>query len=263
VFEAPAPTDEGSVTLAHVAGVALDGVTLRETQQLLLGAVATRRRPALHVATVNLDHLALAARDAAFREVLRRSQLSVADGMGAVWLARLAGFHLPDRVSGATLTEWMVDGGLRGRSLFLLGGEDGVAAAVARRAEANGVRVAGLACPERVVFESSWRSASVVRDINLARPDVLLVALGAPLQETWISLWQPALEVSVAIGVGGSLDLAAGRIPRAPRSMQRLGLEWCYRLWREPRRLAGRYLGRDIPFLVRVATRTALDRMTA
>jgi N-acetylglucosaminyldiphosphoundecaprenol N-acetyl-beta-D-mannosaminyltransferase len=249
--------------VASVVGVDLHDVTMEQTQRAVMDAVRAEARPALHVATVTLDHLALAARDVRFRDVLRSSGLSLADGMGAVWLARLAGFRLPARVSGATLTEWMVDGGLEGRSLFLLGSTEEVVSKVARRAGRNGVRIAGGASPTRDVFDSSPRSGALVADINRAGADVLLVALGAPLQETWISVWREDLEVSVAIGVGGSLDFAAGRVPRAPLWMQRLGLEWFHRLTHEPRRLAGRYVGRDMPFLAREAVRLAWSRVLA
>jgi hypothetical protein len=110
------------------------------------------------------------------------------------------------------------------------------------------------------VFESDLQSARIVDQINQSDADVLLLALGPPLQEIWIERWLDRLEVEVAIGVGASLDFAAGTRPRAPIAWQRLGVEWLYRLLREPRRLWKRYLRRDVPFFVAEGWRSVMAR---
>jgi N-acetylglucosaminyldiphosphoundecaprenol N-acetyl-beta-D-mannosaminyltransferase len=240
-------------------------VTLEDTKRAIAGAVEREPRPPMHVVTVNLDHLALASRDTAFGDVIRSCELPVADGMGAVWLSRLQpeGPAVPERVTGATLTEWMLDGGLDDASLFLLGSTAEVLDRVQARARGSSVRIAGTATPPRLVFQSTQLSLQLIRRINATRPDVLLVALGAPLQELWIDRWRDQLDVSVAIGVGGSFDLASGLQRRSPEALQRMGLEWLYRLSREPRRLWQRYLLRDVPFLAYGFARFLTARLTS
>jgi N-acetylglucosaminyldiphosphoundecaprenol N-acetyl-beta-D-mannosaminyltransferase len=243
-----------------VAGVDFAPLSIEETKALLEGAVRRRERPALRVATVNLDHLALARQDDDFRRVLLDSELAVADGKGPMWLARLGGERIPARVTGADLTVWLLDGGLPGASLYLLGSTPEVIEAVSERASEHGVRIVGSATPGRRFFEDDGLSEPLVRSISRTSPDVLLVALGAPAQERWIHRWHRELGVAVAIGVGGSLDFAAGAQKRAPAGFQRAGLEWLYRLCHEPRRLFGRYVRRDIPFLVAEGCRTLGSR---
>jgi N-acetylglucosaminyldiphosphoundecaprenol N-acetyl-beta-D-mannosaminyltransferase len=235
-----------------VGDIPLACVTLEDTKRAIQAAVEQGPRPPMHLVTVNLDHLALASQDTAFGDVIRGCELPVADGMGAVWLSRLQpeGPAVPERVTGATLTEWMVDGGMADASFFLLGSTTEVLDLLQARARSASARIAGTATPPRLVFQSAQLSLQLVRRINATRPDVLLVALGAPLQELWIDRWRDQLDVSVAMGVGGSFDMAAGLQRRSPEALQRMGLEWLYRLSREPRRLWQRYLLRDVPFLL-------------
>jgi N-acetylglucosaminyldiphosphoundecaprenol N-acetyl-beta-D-mannosaminyltransferase len=260
----PAPWPVGGPR-ATVGDIPLACVTLEDTKRAIVEAVDRGPRPPLHLVTVNLDHLALASQDTAFGDVIRGCELPVADGMGAVWLSRLQpeGPAVPERVTGATLTEWMVDGGIADASLFLLGSTAEVLDRVQSRAGAASVRIAGTATPPRLVFQSAQLSLQLVRRINAARPDVLLVALGAPLQEVWIDRWRDQLDVSVAMGVGGSFDMAAGLQRRSPEALQRMGLEWLYRLSREPRRLWQRYLLRDVPFLLHGCARSLTARIAA
>lgn len=237
----------------EVAGVPVDVVDRQGVHRWIAEAVATRPRPGLRLATVNLDYLVQAERSSAFRAALAAAQLTVADGAPVLWLARRAGRRLPERVAGSDLTEWLVTGGIPRASLFLLGSTDAVCRAVARRAEAAGVRIAGWNTSPAEVFDDPARSAALVAEINTTSPDILLIALGAPRQDLWLERFQPSLDVSVMLGIGGSLDIAAGNLRRAPRLVQRLGLEWAFRMAQEPGRLFRRYMLDDLPFLVRKA----------
>lgn len=239
-----------------MGGVGLDPITLSRAQEMLRAAVRQRARPALHVVTVNLDFLALAERDPSFRDVLNRADLVCADGEAVRWLARFAGHRIPERVAGADLTAWIVDGGIPQGRIFLLGSTDDVLAAIRARAAAHGAAVAGWASPLREAVLSSTQSSALVHEVNGSGADILLVALGAPLQEQWIAEHLPRLQVAVAIGVGGSLDFAAGAVKRAPVVLQRLGLEWLHRLVGDPRRLWDRYVHRDIPYFARELARS-------
>lgn len=220
-----------------------------------------RVRPPFHIVTPNLDYVALARHDAIFRSVLKRSALSIADGMPLVWLSRLAGTPVPERVTGADLVAWLLDGGLPGARLFLFGSSPDVAAAVRIRAETNGVAIVGALSPTRAELEDD--AESLCEEIRSTRPDVLIVCLGAPIQDCWVALHRQVLAASVVIGAGGSLDLAAGVIGRAPARLQAAGMEWAYRLVREPRRLWRRYILRDVPVLCAVTLETLATRIAA
>jgi len=215
----------------------------------------------MQVATANLDFLAIASVDREFRAVLGRSGLVLADGMPVLWLSRLLGEPLPARVAGSDLTAWIIAGGVPDARVFLLGAAQGVGERVAARARSNGVTIAGVLAPSPEVFASGAMSAQLANAINSSRADVLLVALGAPKQDMWIDAWAHKLDVSVAIGVGGSLDLLAGDSRRAPGWAHRAGLEWAFRLAADPVRLWRRYLLRDIPYLVSLTLRIAWKRL--
>ena len=229
-------------TSTSVAGVRIDSVDLTSAVSLIESAIGTRTP--MQVATVNLDFLVRAQGSAALRDVLAASQLNVADGMPLVWLTRLAGHRLPGRAAGSDLVP-MLMARLAARSarVFLLGGEGAVAQeAAARLVEAYpGLVVAGICEPPRTAIDR-MPNRSIVRLIQLARPDVILVAFGNPKQEMWIARHRNDFPTSVSIGVGCTLDLIAGKSSRAPRWMRRVGLEWMFRLGQEPRRLFGRYV---------------------
>jgi exopolysaccharide biosynthesis WecB/TagA/CpsF family protein len=179
-----------------------------------------------------------------------------------VWLGRLLGTRVPERVAGADLIPAFVGVAAEvGARVFLLGGERGVAAEAAARLTARypALVVAGTYEPPRASIED-MNNAEILARIEEARPDVLLVALGHPKQERWIDMNRDRLPVSVAIGVGCVLDLIAGRSQRAPRWMQKVGLEWAYRLAQEPRRLVGRYV-RDAVWLVPIVAAGLRERM--
>jgi N-acetylglucosaminyldiphosphoundecaprenol N-acetyl-beta-D-mannosaminyltransferase len=233
---------------------------MAETKDAIKHWITSSQRPAAQIATVNLDFLALGERNPTFKNVLLNCELVLADGMGVVWLSKLAGRPIPERVAGADLVAWLVDGGIEDARLFLLGSTPEAVGRIRDRAQSNGGTVVGSATPLRSVFESDLQSARIVDQINQSNANVLLLALGPPLQEIWIERWLAHLEVEVAIGVGASLDFAAGTRPRAPLAWQRLGVEWLYRLLREPRRLWKRYLRRDVPFFVSEGLRSVITR---
>ncbi len=188
-----------------------------------------------HIVTVNPEFVMEARHNAAFRAVLAAADIATPDGFGLLLVAKWRGTPLRGRVTGVELTERIAaEGGRRGWSLFLLGAAPGVAerAAAALQAGHPGLRIAGC-------FAGTPRSEDEPRIRGLiteTRPDVLLVAYGHPAQDLWIARNQPHIRVPVAIGVGGVFDYLAGVTPRAPDWLRRLGLEWLYRLARQPRR---------------------------
>lgn len=249
-----------------VAGLGFDRVTIEEATACIV-AMARLRDRARYVCTGNLDHLRLAQRDAAFRAAYEQADLVVADGAPVVWLSRL--FHaasrpLPERVAGSDLFWELARASAEQRlRLFFLGGAPGsaVRAAIAAERRHPGTSIVGTYCPPIETFETEeeqWRIHGIVR---AAAPDVLLVGLGAPKQESWITKHKDALGVPVSIGVGGSFELAAGIKRRAPLAFQRAGLEWLYRFAQEPRRLFQRYFVQDLPTFLGLAGTALRSRL--
>lgn len=212
--------------VARVAGFARDG------------------RPC-HVVTANAEIIMLAEKDRELAAIIRRASLVTGDGAGVVWASRLLGDPLPERVTGIDLAEALFArcsaGGAAGAGFrfFFLGARPGVAEQAARAVQSRfpGVCVAGWG--HGYFASGSAEERDILSRINQVRPDILLVAMGAPRQEKWIArhLAGADLDVGVAIGVGGSFDVWAGVARRAPGWVRSLSLEWAYRLAREPARL--------------------------
>jgi N-acetylglucosaminyldiphosphoundecaprenol N-acetyl-beta-D-mannosaminyltransferase len=244
----------------EVAGVPIDRVDMAAAMDGLRETLANGRH--VQVATVNLDFLVRAQRDPALMDVLRQTELNVADGMPVVWLSRLMGHGVPERVAGADLVPYLVrEAAASGKSVFLLGGQDGAAEASVRRLrqELPQLVVAGWHEPPATRLED-MNHEQLVRMINDSGADVLLVALGNPKQELWIARNRRHLPgVKVAIGVGCVFDIWSERVERAPAWMQRSGLEWLHRFIREPRRLAGRFVT-DAAWLPMLAARAFVGR---
>lgn len=236
----------------QILGVGIDRVTIADAAARLETFVSAGGSH--QVVTVNLDFLRQAQRNARFQSVLNGAALAVADGAPLVWASRLAGTPLPARVTGVELVELAAALAARhGWSIYLLGAAPGVAAAAATALQRRyaGLRIAGTYSPPFGPF-STEEGERMVGEIAAARPAFLFVAFGAPRQDLWIHEHLQALGVPVCMGVGGTFDIVAGRIPRAPRWMQRAGLEWLYRLRQEPRRLWRRYLLNDLPLFVKL-----------
>ena len=184
-----------------------------------------------------------------------RATHCVADGLPIVWASRLAGTPLPERVPGSDLVlalpQAAADAGL---SVFLLGGNPGVAAAAARRLR-PAIPDSGMSAPTALRSDSRTsrrRSSASARSCVPFGPDLVLVGLGFPKQEQVIRVLRPELPGAWFVGVGISLSFLAGDQPRAPLALQRLGLEWLHRLWHEPRRLFRRYIIQGLAFGARL-----------
>lgn len=248
----------------RIDDVEFDRVTMRETVSRIV-AMARRHDRARYVCTGNLDHLVIMSKDDAFRAAYDEADLVVADGAPIVWLSKIAGdVALPERVAGSDLfwelTKASSETGIR---LFFLGGMPGAAAKAAAVAEKRypGANVCGTYCPPFATFSTEEEQARIRHVVRAARPDVLLVAFGAPKQEKWIAANKDRLGVPVSIGVGGSFEMASGILRRAPAWVQHAGLEWLYRFAQQPRRLFERYFINDMPYLFAATLRTAVARL--
>ena len=218
--------------------------------------------------TPNLDFLERSNREPGFRAILRAATLSVPDGMPLVWAARIAGDPVRGRVAGSDLISSLcAEAAERGRSVFLLGGNEGsaVAAADTLCEKYPALRIAGWQCPPFGYEHEEKELQKITAALDEAKPDLVFVGLGSPKAERLIASLHLTHRTSLYstwwIGVGISFSFLCGEIERAPVLLQRLGLEWIHRLLKEPRRLAGRYLGRDLPFAFRLFA-SAIARRT-
>lgn len=222
-------------------GVVFDNVTFAEALTRLDAMVASGRPH--YVATANVDFLVCARRDPELRRILLDAHLVLCDGTPLVWASRWLGNPLPERVAGSDLVPQLLAMAARKNyRLFFLGAspEASLQAIANARERWPTLNVVGrFSPPFRPLAEMDH--PEICRRIRAARPDIVLVAFGCPKAEKWMAAHYRSLGVPVLIGVGGTLDFLAGRLRRAPAWMQRVGLEWMFRLAQEPRRLAGRY----------------------
>ncbi len=218
-------------TSISILGVRVHDVTMAETLAWIEAAVAAR---APHqVCTANPEFIVAAQSDAEFRDLLNRADLVIPDGIGLLWAARWRGQRFRERVAGSDLIYRLCErAARRGWQVYFLGAAEGVAERAADRLQAlsPGLLVTGA-------FSGSPRleeNDAIVARVQAAQPDVLMVAYGAPAQDQWIARNLHQLNVPVSLGVGGAFDFVAGVAQRAPVWMQRIGLEWLHRLYRQP-----------------------------
>jgi len=237
-----------------ILGIPFSNVSFADTIEWTRQRVLSKR-PA-YIATANMDFIMQAWLDPELHRILLEADLVVADGIPIVWLSRLMGPGLKGRVTGSDLVPMLAELAAReGFSLFGLGGAPGVAEkATGKLVERYpGLRIAGCYSPPKADI-LNMNNAEILARLESAAPDILLVAFGAPKQEKWVNLHIRQWHIPVAMGVGGSLDFLAGAQKRAPRFVQKLALEWLWRMFSDPRRLFGRYFA-NISFLCTVIFR--------
>lgn len=222
-----------SIRSVRILGVRVDDLLEDEAVAHIDGMI--RSGGAHHVVTVNPEFVMEARHNPLFRSVLERADLATADGAGLLLAARYRGTPLRGRVTGVELSLRLAElAATKGYRLFLLGAAPGVAEAAAAALQA---RFPGLTIAGCYAGSPDPRHEPLLHQmIAAASPHILLVAYGHPRQDLWIARNQPVLQVPVAIGVGGVLDYLSGRVVRAPHWLRRLGLEWAYRLARQPQR---------------------------
>jgi N-acetylglucosaminyldiphosphoundecaprenol N-acetyl-beta-D-mannosaminyltransferase len=236
------PSAPAALRRAPVLDVPLTLVDYEGTLDWIDDAVAARHRGYICVAAV---HTVMACReDDELRAAVLGSDLTVPDGQPLVWALNALGHDLPDRVYGPELMDRAAARAARsGQRWYLYGGRDAAALDRLRRrlgARHPGLSVAGGHAPP---FRppTADEDAAVAADINRSGADVVWVGIGVPKQEKWMARMRDRLDAPVLVGVGAAFDFHAGLVPQAPPAMQRLGLEWLYRLRQEPRRLWRRY----------------------
>jgi N-acetylglucosaminyldiphosphoundecaprenol N-acetyl-beta-D-mannosaminyltransferase len=263
--DAPSSVDaDGAPRIVQFGRIFAHAVTLEEAIRRILFRVDSGLGG--YVVTPNVDHICVAETDPELRAAYQGAFLAVPDGQPLVWMSRSFGDPLPAKVSGSDLVlPLLVAAGREGRSVFFLGSTDGVCAEAGRRIAiaAPGLRVLGWACPRFDPNEPTAAELEAAFEIvRVASPDLVLMAFGNPKQEYVMWRYQELYEPAVALGIGATLDFIAGAIPRAPKWMRDVGLEWGYRLAQEPHRLWRRYLIRDRAILA-IYLRTRRGARTA
>ena len=218
--------------LVSVLGVGIDSVTMQQAVAIVDGFV--RARTMALVATANAEMVMLAQQDHELFSILNNAELTLADGAGVVWAARRLGSSVPERVAGYDLTQQLLQHAAKtGYKIFWLGAAPGVAEAAAAKAAEKYPGLATVGVHDGFFDCDDGAIRRLIRD---SQADILLCALGVPKQEKWLNQYRHELQIPVMIGVGGTFDVMAGKAKRAPVWMQRAGLEWSYRLLRQPSR---------------------------
>ena len=227
-----------------------DALTLKNAARSIVRE--SNKRGKLLAVPVNVDVLMLTRSDLELKHICQAADFVLADGMPIVWLSRLLGRGLPERVTGADLLPEICKAASEtGETVFFVGGLDGAteSAAQSLRRRFSGLQIGGTLCPPFGFEHDQIECERLVRAVNAVKPNILFVGLGAPKQEKWLWRFRDELDFGVAISVGAAFDFEAGLIHRAPKAFQILGCEWVWRLVHEPRRLWKRYILRDLQFL--------------
>lgn len=235
------------MTRTELIGFPFDPETQRSAVERCISWCQGERAPHT-VITANASHLCMMRHDTKLDQACRAGDLIVADGMSVVWAARLAGVPIPERVAGVDLmTNLLEAAGQHGLRVFFLGAKPEVVSTLAALAVKNypGLVVAGT----RDGYFKPADHAAIVEEIRAAKPHMLFIGMPSPFKETFAEQHRERLDVPVMVGVGGSFDVIAGFIQRAPRPVQKMGMEWAWRLAMEPRKLFMRYLKTNSEFI--------------
>src|SRR5476649_313865 len=237
----------------NVLGVGISVLNLQSALEAIADAVRARRKG--YICVRDAHGVMLAQKDAAFRRILNEAFLCTPDGMLMVWMGRLRGHSEMSRVYGPDLMlevcAWSETHPCRH---FFYGGVPGVAELLAEKLKAKfpKLEVVGIFTPPFRPLNAA-EEKELQEMVRAAKPDIMWVGLSTPKQEKFMAEFLPKLDATLMIGVGAAFDFHAGRVRQAPRWMQRSGLEWFYRLCREPRRLAKRYFKNNPLFALKIA----------
>ena len=221
------------MTRVDILGVQIDRISMSEALGRMLDFIA--KKDPHFVVTANAEMVMAAHKNIAFREIMNRAGLVLPDGAGVVWASRIYGQPVPERVAGYDIVQELLSvSAVKGFRVFFFGSAPGIAAAAVNQAI---MRNPSLHCVGiRDGYFDKTNEAEILSEICEKKPDILLCALGSPKQEFWLAENLQKLKVPVTIGVGGTFDVMAGKIKRAPLWMQKSSLEWLFRLAQQPKR---------------------------
>jgi N-acetylglucosaminyldiphosphoundecaprenol N-acetyl-beta-D-mannosaminyltransferase len=235
---------------SQIFGINIDLYTLGETLSLIDTCIKQKKK--LCHTVVNANKIVLMQTDAMLKESVNTADVINVDGQAVVWAARLLGVSVPERVAGIDLMEALVEQShVNKQKVFLLGAKEEV---VSKLADIYSKRYSDkLIAGFRNGYFKEAEEPEVIKMINSSGAQMLFVAISSPRKENFLNKYKGKLNINFVMGVGGSFDVIAGHVRRAPVLLQNLGLEWFFRLMQEPRRMAGRYLYSNAAFLVLLA----------
>ncbi len=230
----------------HLFGVDIDLLSMIETVSLIKQWLLASETSCKFVVTPNVDHIVKVQNDIGLQAAYKNAALVVTDGKPVVWAANFLGIRIPGTVPGSDLVPAIFDDAQANQlpiTVFLLGAMPGVADRAKAVIHANWpiVKVVGTLSPDFGFDKNDADSKAICALVNASKADLLVLGLGAPKQELWVTRYAPQLSVKVALCVGATIDFIAGEKARAPIWMRKLGLEWLHRVLSEPKRLAKRY----------------------
>lgn len=220
----------------NILGVNIDNVTLEEAGEITKRLVETSNKSCKVVVAPNTEFIMMAQKDKEFMDILNNAELATPDSVGVIMGGKKQKKPFKERIPGQAYFRKVLEiGEKEGWTFFLLGGKDDVPKLAKENVEKMypNIKIVGF----HEGYFSTDSEEQVVEQINSLKPNVLFVAMGAPLQEKWINKHKDELKVDVAAGQGGTFDYEAGKIKRAPKVFQKLGIEWLWRLIRQPSRI--------------------------
>ena len=230
--------------------IEVDNLTMEESISRIEDLIIKRNNS--YVVTPNVDHIVKLEDDEELREVYRNADLIVTDGMPLIWISNLTGEKIKEKISGSDLFPKLCERATKkGYSIFLLGAAEGIAEIAKKNLEEKylGINIVGTYSPSFGFEKNENEIDKIINIINEKKPDILAVGVGAPKQEKFIYKYKDRLNVPVSLAIGATIDFEAGNVKRAPKFMQNLGLEWFYRLIKEPKRMFRRYLVDDLKII--------------
>ena len=252
---------EKLVPKINIGGTGISDITLPETINLLDEWIANQEQKRVCVTPVN--NVVWASNNLPLQEIYNSADLTLCDGVPLIWASKFIGKQaLRGRVTGLDLLPQFIERCYqKNYSMFFLGAAEGVAASYQKQLEQQypGIQIKGVFSPPYAEQFSTEENQKIIELINEAKPDILWVSLTAPKQDIWIHEHLHQLKSIINIGVGGALDVAAGKFNRAPIWMQKNGLEWFYRFMKEPKRLFSRYFI-EAPAIVPLLLKQKLTR---
>ncbi|EIA18226.1 WecB/TagA/CpsF family glycosyltransferase [Clostridium perfringens] len=230
--------------------IEVDNLTMNEAidraEELII-----KKKPS-YVVTPNVDHIVKLENDKEFQEVYKNADLILTDGMPLIWISKIKGNPIKEKISGSDFFPKLCERAAeKGYSIFLLGAAEGVATKAAKnlKEKYEGLNIVGTYSPSYGFEKKDDEIKMIIEMINKAKPDILAVGLGAPKQEKFLHKYRNDLNVPISLAIGASIDFEAGNINRAPKWMQNCGLEWFYRLCKEPKRMFKRYIIDDLKII--------------
>lgn len=228
----------------------IDNITMeeaiKEIEKLILN-----KKPS-YVVTPNVDHIVKLENDDDFKKVYQNADLILTDGMPLIWISKMKSTQIKEKVSGSDLFPKVCElAAKKGYKVFLLGAAEGVALKASENLKKNfdGLNIVGTYSPSYGFEKNKEEIEQIIRMVHKVKPDILAIGLGAPKQEKFIYTYKDKLNVPISLAIGASIDFEAGNINRSPLFMQKYGLEWLYRLCKEPKRMFKRYLVEDMKIL--------------